>query len=96
MVGKYQGKSDTVDKYKHHNYRFLVLGSNCLDVDSVYALNYNAALEKVCDKIKIGDCIELRYGGKQVQTKGANAGSEYHALEIDLVEEESEEEGMDL
>ena len=91
MVGKYQGKSDTVDKFKHHNFRFLVLGSNCLEEGAVYALNHNTALEKVCDKINVGDLIELRYGGKQVQTKGANAGSEYHALEIDLVEEESED-----
>lgn len=96
FCGEYQGQSETPDKYKHFSSRFKVLDSNCLEVGKVYQLNYNTALDKAVEKITVGDVIELRYGGKSTISKGPNAGSEYHSLEIDLMEEADESDSMDL
>ena len=95
IIGKFKGSK--LDQYKKPNWLVEVEDAQFMKhkeakklVGQVIGLNSCGQLDKAMDGVEVGEMVQVMYNGMSQIEKGKYAGKDSHLVEVDVVEEETE------
>lgn len=99
LIGRYKGSK--TDNYDKPNWLFEVLDAQFSDgkaakklIGKTVGLNSNGKLDKAMEDVTEGDLIQVTYNGMGTIEKGKYKGKEAHDVEVDMVVENFEDDGV--